>query len=470
MTFDIGTLFLALVLVSSMAAGFVWFLYGSLRPVAGIRSIALANTLLCAGYLGIWARPLMPAFVSFPLANAVVCAGYLLTLHGMGQFFGTRLRPGVLAFIGTAYCAEFLYFFYIDPSFQIRLFCYLVFYALVTAWILKLVGDAFRRTGFRSHLVAGFVAAVLSLSFLTCAALSLNQGPARDILSATAINALVVIEQIFFVVGWTLAFTLMVSERLGREKSAAETQNRMKSETLANMSHELRTPLNAIIGFADAIDSRAMGDAPEKYAGYVKDILFSGHHLLALINDILDISKVEAGRMELHDERVGVRVLAETVRRMTQPRADTAGVTVVVSPDPSFTQVIGDELRLRQILVNLLVNAIKFTPRGGRVELRTLQDAMGGQFIVSDNGIGMDAKGVERAMVPYCRVESAFTRGTEGIGLGLPLAAALAAAHGGGLEITSTPGEGTTVTVTLPPARCVVADAAYNYTRVLRPN
>ncbi|CUW38919.1 putative Signal transduction histidine kinase(Signal transduction histidine kinase, homodimeric,209-297;ATPase-like, ATP-binding domain,284-450) [Magnetospirillum sp. XM-1] len=454
MSLDIGTLFLVLVLISAMAGAFAWFLCCGHRPVAGLKSIAWANSLLGLGYLGIWARPLLPPLISLPLANALICAGYLLTLHGIMQFFGKRLHPWLLAALGAAYCAEFAYFFYVAPSYQIRLFCYLVFYALVTMVIVFMVFGEFRRTGFRSHLVAAFVAGMLSVSFLICALLSLSQGPTRDILSPTAINALVVMEQIFFVVGWTMAFTLMISERLGHEKAEAESRNQMKSETLANMSHELRTPLNAIIGFADAIDSRAMGDAPDKYASYVKDILSSGRHLLALINDILDISKIEAGKMELRDEHVAIRPLVSAVLRMAQARADATGVTVTVSLDPAFAVVVGDELRLHQILANLLVNAIKFTPRGGQVELRTRRDSAGGHFIVADSGVGMDAQGIERALTKYCRVETAFTRGTEGIGLGLPLAVALAEAHGGALTIASTPGKGTTVTVTLPPDRC----------------
>lgn len=469
MNLDIGTLFLVLVLVSAMAGAFAWFLCSSNRPVAGLKSIAWANSLLGLGYLGIWARPVLPPLLSLPVANGLICAGYLLTLHGIMQFFGRRTRPWLLTAIGAAYCAEFIYFFYIEPSYPIRLLCYLVFYALVTMVIVFMVFTEYRRTGFRSHLVAAFVAMTLSASFLICALLSLNQGPARDILSPTAINSLVVIEQIFFVVGWTMAFTLMISERLGHEKAEAESQSQMKSETLANMSHELRTPLNAIIGFADAIDSRAMGDAPEKYAAYIKDILSSGRHLLALINDILDISKIEAGRMELRDERVSIPALIEAVLRMTQARADSAGIAVTVCLDPAFARVIADELRLHQILVNLLVNAIKFTPRGGQVEVRTRRDSAGGHFIIADSGVGMDALGIERALTKYCRVETAFTRGTEGIGLGLPLAVALVEAHGGMLAIDSIPGKGTTVTVTLPPDRCDDVGGDRPATLVLRP-
>ncbi len=460
MSLDVATLLTVLVMVSAMAAAFVWFLYSGHRPIPGIKAIAWSNTLVCIGFLGVIARPVLPTLVSFMGANALICAGYLVALYGMAAFFRSRVNPLILAMIGAAYCAEFAYFYYVQPSYNTRLFCYLMFYSLVIAYVLRLTVREYRRTGNTSHLAAAGVAGLLCVSFFACALLPLFRDRGTDVLSPNWVNALVIVEQIFFVVGWTLSFTLMVSERLNQERIRAEADSKVKSEALANMSHELRTPLKAIIGFADVIDSKALGENSPKYAEYIKDIRFSGQHLLLLINDILDISRIESGKLELHEERVEIAGLVESVRRMTGPRAEAAGVTVSCTLDSPFKVTICDELRLRQILVNLLVNAVKFTPEGGRVDISTLnRPGGGGAFVIADTGIGMDAAGIKRALTKYCQVESTLTHRQEGIGLGLPLAVALTEAHGGRLEIASTPGIGTTITVDLPAFRCPAAEA-----------
>ena len=459
MTLHVGTLLILLVMVSTMAAGFVWFLYSGHRPIAGIKAIAWSNTLVGIGFLGIAARPILPPLLSFVVANTLICIGYLMTAYGMAAFFRGRLNPALLTAIGAAYCTEFTYFYYVTPSYNIRLICYLLFYSLIIAYVLLLTLREFRRTGRNSLLVASGVAGFLSLSFFLCALLPLFQDEGKDILTPNLVNAAVLMEQIFFVVGWTLSFTLLVSERLSLEKLQAEADSKVKSEALANMSHELRTPLNAIIGFADVIDSKALGDNNPKYAEYIKDIRFSGQHLLMLINDILDISRIEAGRLELRDERIQIASLTDSLLRMTAPRAQAAKVIVSSTLDSRFATVIGDELRLRQILVNLVINAVKFTHEGGEVRISTLRRPDGGgAFIVTDSGIGMDSAGIKRALSKYCQVESALSRQREGIGLGLPLAVALTEAHGGTLDIASAPGIGTTITVSLPAARCPAAD------------
>ena len=453
MILHVGTLLILLVMVSAIAAAFVWFLYSGHRPIAGIKAIAWANTLVCLGFLLIVARPVLPGFISYMVANALICVGYLVTLHGMASYFRRPVRPTLLVAVGVAYCSEFAYFQYIQPSYNVRLICYLLFYSLVIAYVLHLTLREYRLTGRHSLLVAAGVAGFLSLSFFLCAGLPILQDEGKDILTPNLVNALVVIEQIFFVVGWTLAFTLMVSERLGQEKLLAEANSKIKSEALANMSHELRTPLNAIIGFADVIDSKALGENSPKYAEYIKDIRFSGQHLLMLINDILDISRIEAGRLELHEEAIAIPALFDSLLRMTAPRSDAAGITI--TQDSQLDVIIGDELRLRQILVNLLINAVKFTPKGGRVHISARRRPDGsGCFVITDSGIGMDSAGIKRALSKYCQVESALSRQREGIGLGLPLAVALTEAHGGTLDISSAPGIGTTITVSLPAGRC----------------
>lgn len=461
MSLDVATLFNVLVLAAAMASAFVWFLFSDHRPIQGIGSIALSNTLLFLGFFAIATRVWLPPFLSYVVANALICIGYVLTLHGMAQFFRSRVSRVFLALAVAIYCTEFAYFYYISPLYILRLVFYLTFYAAIMLYILRMILIEYRRVRFRSHLVAAGFASFLSLSFLACAGLALLVDGGKDILSASTINALVVIEQIVFVIGWTLSFTLMVSERLGAEKIQAEVANREKSDALANMSHELRTPLNAIIGFAEVIDREALGKNNPKYKEYIKDILHSGHHLHSLIEDILDISKIEAGGLVLRDARLAVPNLIDSVMRLVSPRAAAEGVIVETEIAAAFHWMVGDELRLRQILVNLLINAVKFTPEGGRVRLTVRLAPNGdGVFVIADTGIGMDVAGIKAALTKYCQVETAYARQREGIGLGLPLAVALTQAHGGKLEIVSAPRKGTTVTVAFPAERCRQPEAA----------
>jgi len=417
--------------------------------------MAWANTLLTVGVAGIALRPVLPAFLSYFAANVLICLGYVLTLHGIAEFFDIRVGKARLGLLVAAYSAEFAYFFYYAPSFSARLFCYLALYGCIMLRIVWITFGGYRKTRAQSHLVGAGVAGFLATSFLACAAISLLHREGKDILTLTALNAAVLLEQIVFVIGWTLSFTLMVSERLSSEKARAELASGEKSDALANMSHELRTPLNAIIGFADVIDSEALGPGNPKYRDYIKDILASGRYLLLLIEDILDVSRIEAGKLTLRETWIPVPDLFASVLRLVAHRAAADKVAITTEIADSFRWVVGDELRLRQILLNLVTNAIKFTPAGGRVLLNAARlDDGSGSLTVADTGIGMDAAGIERALTKYCQVEDAYTRRREGIGLGLPLAVALTDAHGGRLTVASTPGEGTTMTVILPPERC----------------
>ncbi|QQP89009.1 HAMP domain-containing protein [Skermanella sp. TT6] len=238
-------------------------------------------------------------------------------------------------------------------------------------------------------------------------------------------------------------------------RRSAEQASRTKTEFLASMSHELRTPLNAIIGFSEIIRDAMFGASSPRYQDYAEDIHRSGQHLLALINDILDFSKAEAERIELHEEAVDLPRVVATCRHLVEPMARDGNIDVVAQfADRSVRLLWADELRLRQILLNLLTNAIKFTAPGGEVRVRVGRQADGGVEIrVEDNGIGMSPEGVAKALEPFGQIESALSRRHSGTGLGLPLAAHLVKAHGGRLVIESSLGWGTTVKVGLPPAR-----------------
>jgi PAS domain S-box-containing protein len=248
-------------------------------------------------------------------------------------------------------------------------------------------------------------------------------------------------------------------DALREAKEAAEAANKTKSEILANMSHELRTPLNAIIGFSDIIQREAFGSVGEqRYLDYARDIHDSGAHLLALINDILDVSKAEAGRIELLEGLVDVTELFESCVRLVRARAEEAHVTIEALPTDRLPKLNADGLRLKQVLLNLLSNAIKFTPAGGRV---TLDADMGDQkrFVirVTDTGIGMAPEDIPKALSPFGQLESTRARRYPGTGLGLPLSKALIELHGGELRIESEAGKGTAVIVTLPAARVLAA-------------
>jgi len=237
------------------------------------------------------------------------------------------------------------------------------------------------------------------------------------------------------------------SNELLAARQSAEASHSAKSQFLANMSHELRTPLNAILGFSELMMNA--GDSP--HSGYARDIHEAGTHLLGIINDVLDLSRIEAGRLDLDVGTVFVEELFAEINRLMGDKATIAGVKLVSSVADDAQTVHADAGRLRQILVNLLSNAIKFTPRGGVVALAALISHEGEfLFTVADTGCGMTAEEIEIALEPFGMVDASMGRRRQGTGLGLPLARRLTVLHGGKLIVHSEPGLGTQVTVSLP--------------------
>jgi len=245
-----------------------------------------------------------------------------------------------------------------------------------------------------------------------------------------------------------------LARKYENEKVRAEAANKAKSEFLANMSHELRTPLNAVNGFSEIMIAEMYGPMGDpRYKEYAQDIHNSGQHLLALINDILDMSKIEAGKMNLKFEPMSLEDVTEDAIRLVRNRADAAGLELAID-FPFLPEIEADYRAVKQVLLNLLSNAVKFTPRGGRVTVRAevRTDALGERARVSvqDTGIGISKADLARLAQPFEQVESQHSKTTQGTGLGLALTKALIEMHDGALELESAPGEGTTVSFTLP--------------------
>jgi two-component system cell cycle sensor histidine kinase PleC len=242
------------------------------------------------------------------------------------------------------------------------------------------------------------------------------------------------------------------NEEALRKRYEAEAANSAKTNFLANMSHELRTPLNAILGFSDIIAQQTLGpDARARYAEYAADIHASGSHLLSLINDLLDVAKIEAGKMEIDPQLLDLPQVMAGIERLMAPRARARRQTMRYVVEPGLPALLADERAVKQIALNLISNAVKFTPEKGRIEVSCRRASEGGIVIeVSDNGPGIAPEKIERVFQPFSQIDNRYGRQSGGTGLGLALVKGLAELHGGHARIESQLGRGTRVSVYFP--------------------
>jgi signal transduction histidine kinase len=256
--------------------------------------------------------------------------------------------------------------------------------------------------------------------------------------------------------------SFVAQRALRKAKDQAELASRAKSEFLSNVSHELRTPLNAIIGFSEILKKELFGPIEnDRYRDYVQDINESGLHLLSLIDDILDLSRIEAGKFVLEDNKVDIKASVAQSFRLVRERAKIAGIKLRSETAGNLPELRADERSIKQILLNLLSNAIKFTPSGGEVTVFAGSDEEGGiSLVVRDDGVGMAEAEMLAAMEPFSQADPSLSRGQEGFGLGLPLTRHLVELHGGTVTLSSRQGEGTTVWVTFPSERIIICDEA----------
>ena len=441
---------------------------------------------LAAAQILIAARNLIPDLISIVGANGAVALGNILLYFGTSSFY--RREPGRRAawVIFAASLLGIVWYTYGQPDIAARtLIISLAQLALISMHLAQFFGSNWRAQWSGSALAIFFIS--LYAAMLTGRCLWTLQDPssAGFLNPGNSQNAVILVQALSGIgIGLglcnlhavKLVDTARESERRVAEanealtqlavrlelrnteyaqaRDYAETASRSKSQFLANMSHELRTPLNAIIGFSEMIRDAMLGPVAPTYRDYASDINRSGHHLLQLVSDILDVSRAEAGHLALNEEICDPARVIDSSVVMVRETAQQARVTIHVSVPQDTPWLFADERRLRQILLNLLSNAIKFTLPGGSVTVSLALEPEGALLLaVEDTGIGMSEAHIQIALTPFGQVDSQLNRKYEGAGLGLPLTRQLVELHDGDLEITSRLGQGTRVTARFPAYR-----------------
>ncbi|HEY4134387.1 MAG TPA: HAMP domain-containing sensor histidine kinase [Alphaproteobacteria bacterium] len=465
MSIDIRTLFVVHVLVSLTLAVLMFVFWRGHRNTPGLGHWTFGTALLGLGLLGGGLRGAVPDFFSIVVANVLGIVCLASFWNGIRLFDGRPAR-WTMPLLATAATLAFqmhqTYMAHDTPSRMVVVSllnaggCMLCAYEL---W--RGPARTLRTPALLAAALFGVIAATLAFRGLSVALLS----TAPDLFASTPAQAVHYLVSLISKILIVVALLMMVVQRLQRqleERNAdlevaqvrSEQASRAKSEFLATMSHELRTPLNAIIGFSDVQRREMFGPLGHpRYREYAADIHASGVHLLDLITSILDISKAQAGKLEVIPIDVDPRLMLDASLLLIRGAADAKRIRLSIEPAPAPSTCRADPQALKQILLNLLSNAVKFTPEGGAVTvlLRGLPDGAVA-FVVRDSGIGISASDLPRLMKPFEQAARGYAQHNGGTGLGLPLVDSLVRLHGGTLHIESAVGVGTTVTVRLPPA------------------
>jgi signal transduction histidine kinase len=467
---DIRTLFVAQVAVI-ITAGTIMLLSRQWQP--GARSVGIWGAGgLCLGIGMALAslRGIAPDWLTILIGNGITAMAPLSIWNGIRKFNGRPAFWRETFALDAVFVAALAYFVYVDRNLSIRIALGSMLLAAAcgaSAYELFRTNRALRRMSWTAGTALSLVVVVHTLR----AAMALFGPPQFSLFSPTPVNAvsylagIVVSSLIIFCLTMmaTLQLQLELSERTveleriasdrDEARQRAEQANRAKSTFLTTMSHELRTPLNAILGFSElgpAIPSDT--PLPARITEYFGLIHQSGAHLLRMINDILDLSKVEAGKMEIEWADLDIGYTVNSAVRLVAPQATSRNQHlegVIGEPEPPL---YADERAVRQILFNLLSNAVRFTPEGGRVRVQADAAAGGGtEIVVSDTGVGIPREEIPRLTLPFEQIDNSYARAHGGTGLGLPLVDGLVRLHGGTLKIDSEVGAGTRVTVWFPP-------------------
>ena len=420
-----------LIRIYLVAAALLYLTFGVLDWVVGREMVAtlwfIRYAIVCPIFLAAAAMTYVPAFDT--LAQTVLSIAMIAP--GIGVVIMTAIMPP--PFNSLYYAGLIMVVIYGSSLVRLR-FVNSVFISILLVGLYQIVSTLINPIPFKDYLNNNF--------FLVMAtAVGLFSAYIQEMYIRRSFKSQKVIE------AKNEAANLLLLE--------ADKANKAKSEFLANMSHELRTPLNAIIGFSDILKKQLFGNLGDpRYSEYVTDINDSGNHLLAIINDILDLAKAEAGKLTLQEEDIDIVRCLDDAMRMCRGRAVTAGINLNFANVSESIYAHVDERLIRQIVLNLLTNAIKFTNEGGSVNLNVVADEEQGIVIkVQDNGIGIAPEDIARVIRPFEQVETVLSRSHGGTGLGLPLTSKLTELHGGTFDIQSEVGNGTTVIVRLPAER-----------------
>lgn len=436
------------------------------RHRAVVGSFAAGYGMLAAGFVGLSLRNFVPELFSVVLANCLLGGAIVLFWRGARYMVGKMPRRGIETGLIAGLALLYLYFTYAQPNTQAR-FLVITTFLVFTLWLGGAELWPKAKTGWGPERLLVGTCIFGTVLFGARIALILTRTSPPDLMHMTALQPtafllLPIINDIVLAYGVTWYALSKVNDELMAQRVAlleakedAERANQVKSRFLANMSHELRTPLNAIIGFSQIIKDGIMGPGKPIYANYAHDIFHAGEHLLQIINNLLDISKIEAGKTELHEELVDPATIVQDSVAAMRVQAAAKHLELTADIPPNTPLIRADTVRLRQILINLVSNAVKFTEAGHVKVSVTFDAASGFSFAVADTGIGMAPEEIETALEPFGQVDNAISKKYAGTGLGLPLAKTLAMLHGGRLEIASVKGTGTTIAVHLPPERIV---------------